>query len=99
MVALFGLDNIRAGVYGDKAPVLLDVCRKLEVEPAESIYVDDTVDGTGAAQRAGLIAVGFGNETAYNSWERLETVTPLIIKELCELLPLVKSFNNLADFI
>lgn len=89
------LDCLRAGVYGDKAPVLLEVCKELNVISEEALYVDDTVDGTSAAKSAGLIPVGFGN--GYNAPERLRTITSKIIYELSELPSLIKWLNQSGE--
>jgi len=86
------LDIVRGGIRGDKSPVLLEACKELNVQPNRAIYVDDTVDGTGAAKRAGLIPIGFSN--GYNSPDRLRQVTPLVINQLSELIPLINKRTN-----
>lgn len=94
---LFDNQFIRTEVWGNKGPALLEVCKKLDVNPNNSIYLDDTVDGISSAQKAGLIPVGFGSETGYNSEDRLRSVTPFIIHELSELLELVRSFDQTRE--
>ena len=84
MVDLFERKNIWGGVHKDKTPILLEACRRLGVDSKEAVYVDDTVDGTSAAVKAGMVAVGFGN--GYNSRGRLLEITPYIIDRLSELL-------------
>lgn len=92
---LFDSQFIKTQVWGDKGPALLEVCKKLSVNPNNAIYVDDTVDGTGSATKVGLISVGFGNQTGYNSEDRLRSVTPFIINELAELLELIPYLNQI----
>jgi len=86
---LFDSQFIKTQVWGDKGPALLEMCKKLDVSPGNTIYVDDTADGTGSAKKVGLLPVGFGNETGYNSEGRLRLVTPLIVHELSEILELI----------
>ena len=81
-------NNIKAGVYGNKEPALIQVVKDLDVNPEDAVYVDDTVDGTGAAKNVGIVPVAFGN--GYNSPERLLTVTSQIIYQLSDLLKLLK---------
>ena len=91
--ALFKPGAIKAGVYGDKTPALLEVCSVLKVRPRDALYVDDTADGTSAALRAGMIAVGFGASTGYNSEDRLRAVAPIIIYSLSQLMGVIKIIN------
>lgn len=90
---LFDSQFVRAEIWGDKGVALLKICKDLDVSPGNTIYVDDTIDGTGSAKKVGLLPVGFGNETGYNSEDRLRSVTPLIIHELSEILDLVHDIN------
>ena len=69
------------------------MCKTLDVDPSNAIYIDDTVDGTSAAKSAGLISVGFGNKTGYNSEDRLSSAASFIIHELSELLELVERLD------
>ena len=90
---LFDSQFIKTQVWGGKSSALLEMCKTLDVDPSNAIYIDDTVDGTSAAKSAGLISVGFGNKTGYNSEDRLKAVTPLIIYELSEILDLIPSLD------
>lgn len=91
---LFDSQFVRAQIWGDKGPALLEMCKKLDVSPGNTIYVDDTVDGTGSAKKVGLLPIGFGNETGYNSEDRLRSMTSLIVHELFEILDLVHDINK-----
>lgn len=97
---LFGSKFIKAGVYGDKAPILKEICQDMNVLPQGTIYVDDTLyvddtfDGVDAARRAGLIPVGFGNKTGYNSESRLRAATQFIIYEFSDLPVLIHGLNK-----
>lgn len=81
---------IKTQVWDGKGPALLEVCEKLGIAPKNTVYVDDTVDGTSAAKKAGLIPVGFSNRTGYNSGERLLSVTPFLAHELSDLIEFVQ---------
>ncbi len=84
---------VRADVH-DKEAALREICRELNINPRFAIYVDDTVDGTSAARRAGLLSVGMIAENAYNSPERLLKVTPHVVKCLYHPVDLVDIHNN-----
>lgn len=94
LYGLFDSQFVRAQVWDDKGLALLKMCQDLDVSPGNTIYVDDTIDGTGSAKKVGLIPVGFGNETGYNSEDRLRLITPFVIYELAELPQLVGLFND-----
>ena len=90
---LFDSQFIKTQVWGDNGPALLEMCKKLDVSPGNTIYVDDTADGTSSAKKVGLLPIGFGNETGYNSEDRLRSVTSFIINELSELLKLIPNLD------
>lgn len=94
---LFNSRFITTQVWGDKGPALIEMCKRLGVNPNTTAYVDDTVDGTGSAKKVGLIPIGFGNETGYNSEDRLRSVTSFVVSELSELLELVLSFGQIRE--
>ncbi|OGN01852.1 MAG: hypothetical protein A3B91_04045 [Candidatus Yanofskybacteria bacterium RIFCSPHIGHO2_02_FULL_41_29] len=85
---------IIAEAWSGKDLALLDICDKLAIQPGNAIYVDDTIDGINSAKKAGLIPVGFGNKTGYNSERRLRQITSLVVNELSELIPLISRTTN-----
>ena len=76
--------NMKGSVWGDKAPALFETAQRLGVVCEDTAYVDDSLDGTGAAKRLGMTAIGMGS--GYCSPERLLLVTPYVINALTELL-------------
>lgn len=93
----FGYDGVFKPVISDvrnKQVCLTDLCRELGVNANSAIYVDDTVDGTSAAKRAGLIPVGVIADNAYNSPDRLKEVTLLLVRNLYEVVGIARNFRT-----
>jgi phosphoglycolate phosphatase-like HAD superfamily hydrolase len=93
----FGYIGIFNPIYADvhnKQIAFEEICMNFNINPGSAIYVDDTVDGTSAAKRAGLIPVAMLADGAYNSPERLSEVTPYGVERLYDLIGLVDFFNN-----
>jgi beta-phosphoglucomutase-like phosphatase (HAD superfamily) len=93
----FGYVGIFNPIYTDvhnKQIAFEEICKNFNINPGSVIYVDDTVDGTSAAKRAGLISVAMLADGAYNSPERLSEVTPYGVERLYDLVGLIDFFNN-----
>lgn len=94
----FGFNGVFDPIFADvkdKQKCFDEICRELRISPQSAMYVDDTVDGTSAAKRAGLITVGMAAHGAYNSPERLKQVTSYLIDDLWSVVGLVLDFNSM----
>lgn len=85
-------DFIKAEAWGNngKENAFRQAMEIFGTDHGEMVYVDDSVDGLTSAKNIGVIPVAFTNPTGYNSERRLARVTEFSIREIGELVGLVK---------
>ena len=91
-------DLIKAESWGiqGKKDALLQVADIFGEEPNKIIYVDDSVDGLTSAKNVGVVPVAFTNRTAYHSRSRLLEVAEFEVKEIGEIVNLVRNGGRLS---
>jgi len=97
-----GLEKVFDAIYTDASPkkAYLDKALKdLQLLPEEVLFIEDTAEGVRAGREAGLITVGFVNDTSFGFHDDIRKAKPRwTIAELSEIFVVI-NYVNLASRI